>query len=109
MFNLNTFFTSEYKILSCSKRFESRLNTFHSDIEFWKTAFSIISNVKWENNNLSIKEYLDFFEYKKYFQLQLYTLNGQTLDSITQSIHKWHEPADFHNKIILACNSKCNK
>jgi len=89
------------EFLNCSRTYRYRLNQFYNDISFWKDAYSIICLSDLEQNRLTILEYIDYFEYKKYTENISYSLKGRTINSVYKAIHNWHEEAIYQNKLEL--------
>ncbi len=84
-----------YPFLYHNKIFKHNITVFHRDISFWRRAYNLLCKVNWKRTNLSIQEYIDYFEYKKYTEDPKYNLNHRTINSITRAIHRWHEAAEF--------------
>jgi len=81
--------------LSYSKVFRYNLSDFNKDIMFWKSVFRFISKDNCAINNISIQEYIDYFEYMKYADNPNYSLRGRTLLSVENAIDEWHESANY--------------
>lgn len=86
--------------LSCSKTFEYRLTVFNDDIVFWKIAFKLVCEIV-ENHFIGIQEIVDYFEFKKYFEEEEYSLKGRTANSINLAIQQWHEAAAYAKNLEL--------
>ena len=90
------------RLLKESKIFKHSYQTFYRDLSFWSSVFVLLSKVDFSNTNLTLTEFVDFFEYKKYNENHLFTLKGRTPRSVTNEITHWHEMADFKENMKYA-------
>lgn len=80
---------------SHNKTFQYKINTFLRDIDFWCDAYTFLLKIDWEIMDMSIREFIDYFEYMKYDSNEEFTLKGRSLASIYIDIEHWHAAADF--------------
>ncbi|CAN1545753.1 PcfJ-like protein [Spirosomataceae bacterium] len=75
--------------------FEYKINTFINDIDFWCDAYSFLLKVDWDSTHLNIQEFMDYFDYMKYYSDIEFSLKGRSINSIANAIDNWHEAAHF--------------
>jgi len=96
-----------FPFLSFSKVFEFQVAKFHSNIGYWRSVFDLMCQINWRRSTLSLQEYIDYFEYKKYTEDPNYNLNHRTINSISRSIYRWHKFSEYlRNKETLSLRWK---
>ena len=85
------------RFLSCNDSFENQIDIFYSDIEFWCDAYNILANINWEIIPLTLKEFLDYFQYMRYNSIKEFSLKNKNLLSLINEINNWHEDSIFLN------------
>lgn len=89
------------RFLFYSNSFKYTLATFYEDLDFWKRAFFLTCKIDEGNDNINIRECIDYFEFKKYMEDINYSLKGRTPASVARSIYQWHEDALYNKKKVL--------
>ncbi len=88
-------------MLSYSNTFKYRLPAFIEDLSFWQDTFRFLTKVDY-NINMGIREFIDFFEYHRYFSEQEpFSFKGRTLNSIVRLITEWHGFAQYQKDLKL--------
>ena len=78
-------------LLNCSKLFQLKLFTFIEHIEYWKQAYLLFqTSTESQRMMLNLREYVDYVEFKKFYEDINYSLKGRTIDSIRHAITIWH-------------------
>jgi hypothetical protein len=85
------------RFLSCNDSFENQIDIFYSDIEFWCDAYNILVKINWEIIPLTLKEFLDYFQYMRYNSIKEFSLKNKNLLSLINEINNWHEDSIFLN------------
>ncbi len=77
-------------VLGYSNTFKYRLSTFIEDLSFWQDAFRFLIKIDYDVN-IGIREFVDFFEYHRYFSEQEpFSFKGRTVNSVIRLITEWH-------------------
>ena len=88
--------------LNCSKLFELKLNKFIDNIAFWQQAVRLYySFTEIQRNALSIREYVDFIEYKKFDENISYSLKGRTYESIRNAMNEFHTFGSYQQQVEM--------
>lgn len=91
-----------YRLLTGSKVFTFKIDTFLQDIAFWQDAYLILTKVDWEMSYLSVQEFVDYFEYHRYDVGQgNFSLKRRTPNSVSRAIEEWHQSLDEENRLRL--------
>jgi hypothetical protein len=90
------------ELLYRSKTFKHNLKVFRNDIPFWKNVLNFLNKINWSNHHLSITDFIDYFEYKKYNENVNYSIKNKTINSISKAIFDWHGNTYYHRKDDLA-------
>ncbi len=85
-----------YSFVKFSKIFQYKLFVFYEDLNFWKSIFNLLSKINWSAETIySAQEYIDFFEFKRYSNVENYTIKNRTIESINQAIYELHYTSDY--------------
>ncbi len=91
-----------HRLLTGSKVFTFKIDTFLQDIAFWQDAYLILTKVDWEMSYLSVQEFVDYFEYHRYDVGQgNFSLKRRTPNSVSRAIEEWHQSLDEENRLRL--------
>lgn len=91
--------------LNSSKVFENAVDDYYKEIDFWKQAFSLVSQIGLQTIYISLQDYVDYFEYQKYTLNPNYSLKGRTVTSIVRAIGGIHETIKLAQNKRLKCLS----
>ena len=96
------------QFLDAIKSIDTKLETLYEDLNFWRQAYKLVSEIKERDVYFIVQDYVDYFEYMKYTETPDYSLKGRTANSIIQAVDNWHEAAVFAKNRKFA-NLKWNR
>ena len=66
------------------KRFQFDLQTFIKDLAFWKRAFDLCCKIEWDAVAMTLTDFLDHIDYRRYVDEEDFSLKGRTALSLQQ-------------------------
>lgn len=82
---------------SNNKIFNYRIHTFYRDIDFWCDVYLFLLKVDWNDTEMSITDFVDYFVYMKYDANEAILLKGRSVRSVINEIDNWHNSAQFES------------
>lgn len=82
---------------SSNKIFNYRIHTFYRDIDFWCDVYLFLLKVDWDDTEMSITDFVDYFVYVKYDTTETIILKGRSARSVIDEIDYWHNSAQFES------------
>ena len=83
---------------STNKIFNYRIHTFCRDINFWCDVYIFLLKVDWDNTDMSVTDFIDYFEYVKYDTNEILILKRRSVRSVINEIDNWHETTQFESQ-----------
>lgn len=83
------------------KPFQFNLHTFIDDFPFWKQVVNMCCQIDWDEVVMSMGDFLDHIEYRKYVHQGEFILKGRTPQSLENEVFEWNERQKYEELIKL--------
>lgn len=83
-----------YDFLKYNHSFNNQINIFAKRIDIWKRIFLFLSEINWDISEISLQEYIDYFE-NIFSENKQINIKKLTQRSIEQKIITWHYNVDY--------------